>query len=117
LLAHCAPDINEPLELAHEGARVIVAEISEDHGNAIAGELTALGFKAAYIHTDVSSFESVQAAVDFAVQQFGGLNVMFNNAGVGFSKALLDYAYREGGASVQPVTRRRWSARAATHRR
>ena len=55
------------LKFAREAARVIVAEISEDDGNAIADELTALGFKAAYIHTDVSKFENVQAAVDFAV--------------------------------------------------
>ena len=43
----------------------------------------AIGDAAAFRHTDVSDADQVQALVDFAVDRFGGLDVMFNNAGIG----------------------------------
>jgi len=62
-----------------EGARVVVADIDADGGEALA---EALGRDAAFCRTDVSDVDQVQALVDFAVERFGGLHVMFNNAGV-----------------------------------
>jgi NAD(P)-dependent dehydrogenase (short-subunit alcohol dehydrogenase family) len=62
-----------------EGARVVIADIADEAGEGLAAEL---GAAAAYIRTDVASREAVQAAVDFAVARFGGLDVMFNNAGM-----------------------------------
>ena len=61
-----------------EGAKVLIADINEEQGAAVAAEL---GSNAAFRRTDVSRQEHVQAAVDFAVQRFGGLHVMCNNAG------------------------------------
>ena len=63
-----------------EGARVVIADIDEGRGEELASEL---GDAVAFQRTDVSSADDVQAAVDLAVEQFGGLDVMFNNAGVG----------------------------------
>jgi NAD(P)-dependent dehydrogenase (short-subunit alcohol dehydrogenase family) len=65
-----------------EGARVVIADIDEEAGRAVVG---ALGDAAAFARTDVTDAEQVQAAVDDAVARFGGLNVMFNNAGTGSS--------------------------------
>jgi len=62
-----------------EGARVVIADIDVKHGEAVAQQL---GASAAFRHTDVSSVDSIQATVDFAVAHFGGLHVMFNNAGL-----------------------------------
>jgi NAD(P)-dependent dehydrogenase (short-subunit alcohol dehydrogenase family) len=42
-----------------------------------------LGEAAAFTQTDVSDIDQVQALVDFAVERFGGLDIMFNNAGIG----------------------------------
>jgi NAD(P)-dependent dehydrogenase (short-subunit alcohol dehydrogenase family) len=62
-----------------EGAQVVVADVDAPRGEAVAAEL---GPAAAFHRTDVSDAGSVQAAVDFAVERFGGLHVMFNNAGI-----------------------------------
>lgn len=62
-----------------EGARVLIADIDDAAGEALAA---ALGPAAAYRHCDVSSREQVQGIVDAAVAQFGGLDIMFNNAGM-----------------------------------
>lgn len=63
-----------------EGARVVIADLDETTGAALADEL---GNAASFKQTDVSDAEQVQAVVDFTVERFGGLHVMFNNAGVG----------------------------------
>jgi NAD(P)-dependent dehydrogenase (short-subunit alcohol dehydrogenase family) len=63
-----------------EDARVVIADVDEGRGEELASEL---GSAVAFRRTDVSAADDVQAAVDLAVEQFGGLDVMFNNAGVG----------------------------------
>jgi NAD(P)-dependent dehydrogenase (short-subunit alcohol dehydrogenase family) len=63
-----------------EGARVVIADVNADAGTALAHEV---GDAAVFQRVDVSDPEQVQAAVDLAVSQFGGLHVMCNNAGVG----------------------------------
>ncbi len=61
-----------------EGAAVVLADVDADRGQRIAEEL---GDKARFLATDVSEEADVDAAVAFAVEQFGGLDCMFNNAG------------------------------------
>lgn len=63
---------------AAEGARCVIADIQDDRGAALAAEL---GDVVAYHHTDVSREDDVRGAVAFAIERFGGLDVMFNNAG------------------------------------
>ncbi len=62
-----------------EGARVVIADIDAEAGQALAEEL---GDAVAFRETNVADAEQVQALVDFTVGHFGGLQVMFNNAGV-----------------------------------
>jgi len=62
-----------------EGARVVIADVDAEGGRALAEKL---GDAAAFQRTDVSRADEVQALVDFAVERFDGLHVMFNNAGV-----------------------------------
>lgn len=62
-----------------EGARVIVADIDRDRGEALAERL---GNAARFAQADVSQPDRVAALVDLAVTTFGGLHVMVNNAGV-----------------------------------
>lgn len=62
-----------------EGAKVVFADIDEAQGQALAAQL---GESAVFRRTDVSKKEDVQALVDFAVSHFGGLHIMFNNAGI-----------------------------------
>ena len=62
-----------------EGAKVVFADVNVKEGEALAAELgDAVLFKAA----DVSKAEEVKALVDYAIESFGGLHIMFNNAGI-----------------------------------
>ena len=62
-----------------EGARVVIADIQEDKGKALAEEL---GQVARFARVDVTAEDEIAAAIALAVQDFGRLDVMFNNAGV-----------------------------------
>jgi NAD(P)-dependent dehydrogenase (short-subunit alcohol dehydrogenase family) len=66
--------------LVAEGVRVVVADLDVEAGAQLAADL---GNLAAFHQTDVSDLDAVQAVVDFAVERFGGLHIMFNNAGIG----------------------------------
>jgi NAD(P)-dependent dehydrogenase (short-subunit alcohol dehydrogenase family) len=61
------------------GARVVIADIDVERGTALAQKL---GEAALFKRTNVSRAEEMKALVDFAVERFGGLHVMFNNAGI-----------------------------------
>ncbi|HWE57279.1 MAG TPA: SDR family oxidoreductase [Acidimicrobiales bacterium] len=64
------------------GARVVIADIDDDAARALAAQLgDAVDFR----RTDVGDRVSLQEVVDFTVERFGGLHVMFNNAGVASS--------------------------------
>jgi len=62
-----------------EGARVVIADVNGARGEEAAARL---GAAAAFKRTDVAEAAEVQELVDFAVDRFGGLHVMFNNAGI-----------------------------------
>ena len=62
-----------------EGARVVIADVEDDRGEALAA---ALGPDACFRRTDVSDPEQVGSLVAAAVEKFGGLHVMVNNAGI-----------------------------------
>ncbi|MEJ2010526.1 MAG: glucose 1-dehydrogenase [Acidobacteriota bacterium] len=72
---------------AAEGARVMVADILDAEGQALAAEL---GSSVRFRHTDVSQERDVEAAVDSAVNEFGRLDCIFNNAGFGRPTAVID---------------------------
>ncbi len=61
-----------------EGARVVLGDVLDELGEALAD---SLGSSALYRHADVTQPGQVQALVDTAVEEFGGLHIMFNNAG------------------------------------
>ena len=62
-----------------EGARVVMTDVAEDAGRGAAEEL---GEAAAFVRADVSSAADAESMVRFVVETFGGLHVLYNNAGV-----------------------------------
>ncbi len=68
------------LAFAQEGAKLLIAELDETTGRAVAEEIG--GGQARYERCDVSNEENVQAAVRSAIEAFGRLDIMVNNAGV-----------------------------------
>lgn len=65
--------------LVAEGAQVVIGDILDDEGKALAEEI---GPSARYVHLDVTQPEEWDAAVAVAVQEFGSLSVLVNNAGI-----------------------------------
>jgi NAD(P)-dependent dehydrogenase (short-subunit alcohol dehydrogenase family) len=79
--------------LACEGARVVVADISEAGGQETVDLITENGGSAIFVRTDVSNSDDVKAMVQRTVEEFGGVDLAFNNAGIeGVQGAAADFA-------------------------
>ena len=70
------------LRLARDGADIALVDVKADKIEAVAGEIRALGRKAATFVADISKRDQVRAAVDHAEQALGGFDIMVNNAGI-----------------------------------
>ncbi len=70
-----------------EGARVVIADVQDAKGHTIADTLAGA---AVYQHTDVADDADVRAAVRRAIDEFGAIDIMFNNAGIGGAVGPID---------------------------
>ena len=68
--------------LSREGARLAVADIDESRAGATVARLTERGGQAVALSMDVGNAEQVRAALDAAVERFGPLHAVVNNAGI-----------------------------------
>ncbi len=66
-----------------EGASVLVSELNEEAGRAVAREIEDAGGRARFLPTDTSREDDVKAAIAAAVDAWGGLDILVNNAGIG----------------------------------
>ncbi len=73
--------------LHREGASLVIGDLDATGGEAL---VTELGDRALFLSTDVSDFAQVEALVSRAVERFGRLDVLFNNAGIGSFSAIPD---------------------------
>ncbi len=71
------------LMLAREGARVVLTDVEEAQGTAVAREIERAGGKALFLVQDVTDESQWVDVVDRARAHFGGLNIVVNNAGIG----------------------------------
>jgi NAD(P)-dependent dehydrogenase (short-subunit alcohol dehydrogenase family) len=90
-----------------EGARVVIADLQEAAGAALQAEL---GGEAVFCRTDVGREADVQAMIGLAVSRFGGLDILFNNAGFGGVAGPIDqtdmgeaYAVTVAGLLTGPI--------------
>lgn len=65
---------------AKNGAKVVIAELNEEWGRKVESEMQAQGLDVSYVHCDVSKEADVEAAIQFAVDKYGKLDGIFNNA-------------------------------------
>ncbi len=70
------------LQLAREGAAVVVSDIDEHGGADTVRQIEAASGRAAFVRADVASEPEVRAMVAFAEEAFGGLDILVNNAGI-----------------------------------
>lgn len=71
------------IALANAGARVIVADLNDEGGRETVDTIGANGGIAVFRHCDVTQTEDLAGAFASAVEHFGGLDIVFNNAGIG----------------------------------
>ena len=80
---------------AKEGAKIIIGDVLEDEGRKLEAEINATGGEALFVRLDVTSEADWQKAVEAAVNRFGKLDVLVNNAGISGRGRVEDTAVEE----------------------
>jgi NAD(P)-dependent dehydrogenase (short-subunit alcohol dehydrogenase family) len=83
------------LLFAREGARVVVADAVEEAGRATVDDILSEGGDATFVSVDVADEDAVAAMVRAAVDHFGALHVLYNNAGI--------FPAEDGGVTETPA--------------
>jgi NAD(P)-dependent dehydrogenase (short-subunit alcohol dehydrogenase family) len=68
---------------AKHGAKVVVSDINLENAQKVADEITANNGTVRAIKTDITQFEAVESLINETVKEFGQLDVIVNNAGIG----------------------------------
>ena len=71
------------VRFAGEGAKIVIADLNNEGGESAARECRENGSDAVFQKTDVSGEADIKAAVERAVKEFGRLDIIYNNAGLG----------------------------------
>ncbi len=88
--------------LARDGAKVAIADLNGETGEAMAAKLNAAGHTALFVQTNVTDDESMQAAVRAAVDAFGSIHILINCAGIGIAERVIG---KNGPSSLASFTR------------
>ena len=67
---------------AVEGAKLVIVDLNENEGEALAGELKDDGYAATFISLDVTNEQQWIRAVDATIEKYGQLDILVNNAGI-----------------------------------
>jgi NAD(P)-dependent dehydrogenase (short-subunit alcohol dehydrogenase family) len=83
------------LAFAREGARVAVCDIADDAAYQTVELVSTAGGTATFIHTDVASYASIEAAVRQTLKEFGSVDIAINNAGIEGTRTKAIHEYDE----------------------
>ncbi|MGQ9597893.1 MAG: SDR family NAD(P)-dependent oxidoreductase [Anaerolineae bacterium] len=83
------------LLFVREGAAVLVADLDESGGQETVRQIRSAGGQAFFVRCDVASEADCQRAVQVAMEKLGGLDILFNNAGIIRRATVLDLAEEE----------------------
>ncbi|MGG3574648.1 glucose 1-dehydrogenase [Bacillus gobiensis] len=78
-----------------EGAKIVLADVNEETGRQKTDELKTAGVEAIFVKTDVSDENQVQDLIQTAIEEFGGIDILINNAAVTVRKSAVDTTYAE----------------------
>ncbi len=111
----------EALALAAEGAHTVVNDVDVEQAKAVCAEIEGLGGRAAANGDDVSSWSGAEQCVSHAIEQFGPLDIVVNNAGIlrdamSFSMSEADWddvirVHLKGHAAMSHFAGAHWRAR------
>src|SRR3954466_10433315 len=76
-MGRCAAEL-----FAREGARIVVADFDEGHGAEAVAAIEGAGGEAVFSKVDVSDRGQGEGTIRIAMERFGGLHVLYNNAGI-----------------------------------
>lgn len=84
LISGAGPGFGETVaeRFAKEGSKIIAVDTKEDNAKGTAEKVKALGGEAVYAVADIADLEQVKKAVEIAVDAFGTIDILFNNAGL-----------------------------------
>ncbi len=85
----------DSLLFAKEGAKVAIADISAEAGEALVEEIKAEGGEAFFVRLDVSSEKDWEAGIRQVLEKYGKLNILVNNAGVSLGKNIEETSLEE----------------------
>jgi 3-hydroxybutyrate dehydrogenase len=80
---------------AREGAKVVIADMNKQAADATAAEIVAAGGQAIGVAVDVTDEAQVNASVDEAVKQFGGIDILVSNAGIQIVHPVDEFSYAD----------------------
>lgn len=95
---------------ASDGAAVVIADINRAGGQACAREITAAGGRALFVETDVSRESDLQAMIDAALQTYGRLDILHNNAFWNAAGAAADITAQDWQATLDVTLTAVWQA-------
>ena len=75
---------------AAEGAKVVIADVLEEEGTALAGELKEGGYEAVFMPLDVADEKQWEQVVKATEERYGRLDILVNNAGIGAYEPIAD---------------------------
>ena len=78
------------LRMSQEGAKMVVVDIVPDAGQETLATIKERGAEGIFIETDVTNYAQVERMVDTVKYNYGQINILHNNVGVGGSKAAHD---------------------------
>lgn len=78
------------LLFARAGAAVMIADIDDPRGESVVQEIHAFGGEGIYVHCDVTKAEDCQRTVQKTIKTFGGVDILFNNAGIVRRASVID---------------------------
>jgi len=80
---------------AKEGAKIAIADLNQAAADAAAAGIVAAGGKAMGLAVDVTNEQQVDASVDKAADQLGGLDILISNAGIQIVKPLVEFPFAD----------------------
>jgi NAD(P)-dependent dehydrogenase (short-subunit alcohol dehydrogenase family) len=83
------------LVLARAGAHIVVCDIQADEGQATADAIAKLGRRSLFVHADISDPAAVIAMMDQVATEFGGLDILINNAAVEYFRSIEETTIEE----------------------
>ena len=88
-------------KFASEGAKVVIADLDADAARTAAEAIVSEGGVAVSASADVTRYEDVERVIALATSRYGGLDILFNNAGTVIHKPLLDHEPEDFDAVVR----------------